>query len=105
MDMRGEQNIFAPFFGVQTATMTAPIRLLKAGKAVMIPMLPVREPGNRYRLEIFPPLPELSGDDVTDLSRMNAAIEMMVRKVPEQYWWIHRRFKTRPPGEPPFYSD
>ncbi len=104
MDMRGEQSLFVPFFGIQTATMTAPLRLAKAGKAVVIPMMPIRLPGNRFRLEILPPLDDFSGDDEKDLQQVNAVLEQMIRMAPEQYWWIHRRFKTRPPGEPPFYS-
>ncbi len=105
MDVRGEQSLFAPFFGIQTATMTAPLRLAKAGKAVVIPMVPIRLPGNRFRLDILPALNAFSGDDQQDLEYMNAVLEKMVRMAPEQYWWIHRRFKTRPPGEAPFYSD
>jgi KDO2-lipid IV(A) lauroyltransferase len=45
-----------------------------------------------------------TGDSLADLSRLNAMLEEQVREAPEQYWWIHRRFKTRPDGEPPFYD-
>jgi KDO2-lipid IV(A) lauroyltransferase len=58
-----------------------------------------------YVMTVFPALENFPTDDVlADLTRVNAIMEEQARKVPEQYWWIHRRFKTRPPGEPPFYD-
>jgi KDO2-lipid IV(A) lauroyltransferase len=56
-------------------------------------------------LTLSPALEHFPGDDaVTDLARVNAVLESQVRQVPEQYWWMHRRFKTRPAGEEPFYD-
>ena len=69
-------------------------------------MFPVFDEKTRtYAMHILPALDDLpSGDMVRDLSRINAMMEDQVRRAPEQYWWIHRRFKTRPEGEPPFYD-
>ena len=59
----------------------------------------------RYTVEVSPPLDNFPSDDaVADLTRVNALLEAQVRKAPEQYWWVHRRFKTRPEGAPEFYG-
>lgn len=106
LDVKNQQSVFVPFFGVMASTVDAPVRLAKATGAAVIPMVPVRLPGNRYRVEILPPLENFpSGDMQADLLKINAANEAMVMLAPDQYWWIHRRFKSRPEGEPPFYSD
>jgi KDO2-lipid IV(A) lauroyltransferase len=56
-------------------------------------------------IKIYPALENFPTDDVmADLTRINALMETHVRQAPDQYWWIHRRFKTRPEGEPPFYD-
>lgn len=100
------QSIFVPFFGIQTATLEATHKLVAlTGCAVvlMFPRYDARERG--YVLEIQPPLRDFpSGEIHADLSRLNAEMEAHVRRAPEQYWWIHRRFKTRPEGEAPFYD-
>ena len=72
----------------------------------VLTMMPRYVPESRsYEVEISPPLEDFPGDDpVEDLARVNALLEQQVRKAPGQYWWIHRRFKTRPPGEPDFYG-
>jgi KDO2-lipid IV(A) lauroyltransferase len=65
----------------------------------------MRPGGEGYVLEIGPPWENFPTDDlVADTRRMNAWIEQAVRRAPEQYLWSHRRFKTRPPGEAPFYG-
>jgi KDO2-lipid IV(A) lauroyltransferase len=60
--------------------------------------------GRGYEIEFRPPLKDFpSGDAVADTTRMNREIEAAVREMPEQYFWLHKRFKTRPPGEPKLY--
>ncbi len=104
-DFRRERNVFAPFFGVPTATITASSRLAKSAKAAMLPYFPERkDDGSGYILHILPPLENFpSGDDLADATAINASIEQFVRQHPEQYMWVHQRFKTRPPGEDKIY--
>ena len=100
-----ERNVFAPFFGVPTATITASSRLAESGKAAMLPYYPERKSdGSGYILWIKPPLENFpSGDDLTDATAINASIEKFVLQNPDQYMWVHQRFKTRPEGEPSIY--
>ena len=100
-----ERNVFAPFFGIPTATITASTRLAASGKAAMLPFYPERKAdGSGYILWIKPPLDNFpSGDEVVDATAINAAIELFVIQNPDQYMWMHPRFKTRPAGEPEIY--
>ncbi len=104
-DFSRERNVFAPFFNVQTATITASSRLAEAGKAVMLPYYPERKAdGSGYILWIKPPLENFPcGDDLQDATAINASIEQFARKNPDQYMWVHQRFKTRPTGEADIY--
>jgi KDO2-lipid IV(A) lauroyltransferase len=105
-DFRRERNVFAPFLGVPAATITAGSRLAQTTGAAMLPYYPERKlDGSGYVLRIGPPLENFpSGDDVEDATAINRSIGDFVRLHPENYMWIHQRFKTRPPGEPPFYD-
>jgi len=100
-------RVFAPFFGIPAATNPATGRFAQMGRAVVIPYFARRLPGALgYRLTLLPPLADFpGGDEVVDTARVNAIVEAGVRAVPEQYLWVHRRFKTRPPGEPRLYGD
>ena len=106
-DFGREQSVFAPFFGIQTATLSATRRLAQMTGCAVVPMFPVYDVATRlYTLRILPALESFPSDDpVVDLGRINRIMETHIRAAPEQYWWIHRRFKTRPEGEPPFYAD
>jgi KDO2-lipid IV(A) lauroyltransferase len=99
-------RVFAPFFGIPAATNPATGRFAQMGNAVVIPYFARRLPDGRgYHLTLSPPLAGFpSGDEVADTVRINAAVEAEVRQMPEQYLWVHRRFKTRPPGEPGYYD-
>ncbi len=105
-DFGREQSVFAPFFGIQAATLLATQRLPKMSGCAVVMMFPWYDArARRYRVEFLPALQDYPSDDpVADLTRINSLIEERVRLHPEQYWWIHRRFKTRPEGEPPFYD-
>ena len=101
LNFRRRDSIFVPFFGVQTATITGLSRLSRAAGAAVVPCIARMLPGGEgYRVEIgdawtdFP-----TADVVADTAYMNAWIEAAVRTMPEQYYWVHRRFKTRPRGE------
>ncbi len=92
--------VFVPFFGIPAATITATSRIARMGKARVIPTAHYRLPGGRYQIEFGPPLENFpSGDDEADTARINQTIEHYVRKHPEQYLWVHKRFKHQPDGK------
>lgn len=100
------QNIvFAPFLGGVAGTLTSTAKMAQIAKASVVPFYPQRlANGQGYKLVILPALENFpSGDQVKDATRVNQAIEEMVRKNPEQYAWIHKRFKTQPDGKPSIY--
>ncbi|WP_435103418.1 LpxL/LpxP family Kdo(2)-lipid IV(A) lauroyl/palmitoleoyl acyltransferase [Arhodomonas sp. AD133] len=93
--------VFAPFFGVPAATITMTSRLARLSGAAVIPCYGLaREDGAGYVVKLGAPLEGFpSGDDLADATRLNASLEAEVRRYPDQYYWVHRRFKTRPEGE------
>jgi Kdo2-lipid IVA lauroyltransferase/acyltransferase len=105
MDYGPRETIFVPFFGVQTATITAVSRLARVARARVLPCITRMLPGGEgYVVRIFPAWEDYPGTSVeADTRRMNAFIEAQVRQMPEQYLWVHKRFKTRPPGEASWY--
>ena len=105
MDYGMRNSAFVPFFGVPTCTLTAVGRLAKVGHAQVVPFIGEVLPHYKgYRLKVFKPWENYpTGDDEADARRMNAFLEEQIPKVPEQYYWVHKRFKTRPPGEPNVY--
>lgn len=105
-DFGPDQSEFVPFFGIQTATLTASHRMPKMSACPVVPMFPLYDvETRRYTVKILPALTDYpSTDPVRDLARVNAVMERHVREAPGQYWWIHRRFKSRPEGEAPFYD-
>jgi KDO2-lipid IV(A) lauroyltransferase len=99
-DMRGKDAVFAPFFGIPASTITATHHLARLSGAAVIPFFHRREANGGYTIRLEAPLPDFpSTDIVADTTRVNACIERMVRAAPEQYLWVHKRFKTRPQGE------
>ncbi|HEY7883468.1 MAG TPA: LpxL/LpxP family Kdo(2)-lipid IV(A) lauroyl/palmitoleoyl acyltransferase [Cellvibrionaceae bacterium] len=97
-------TVFAPFFGVPAATVTATAKLAAMGRARVVPFEHYRDADGIYHVEIKEPLENYpSGDDLTDATCTNAVVESVVQRYPEQYLWVHRRFKTRPEGEPSPY--
>ena len=98
-DMRGKDTVFAPFFGVPAATITATHQFARLTGCAVVPFFHRRE-GADYVLRLGAPLEDFPSDDArADSARVNAAIEAMVLEAPSQYLWIHRRFKRRPEGE------
>ena len=97
-DMRGKDTVFAPFFGVPAATITATHQFARLSGCAVIPFFHRRE-GADYVLRVGAPLADFPSADATaDSARVNASIEAMVREAPSQYLWLHRRFKRRPSG-------
>lgn len=106
MDYGERDTIFVPFFGVPAATITGLARLARLGNAVVIPVITRMESGSQgYVVEIGQVWSDFPGKNIEDdTRRMNAYIEQEVLKQPEQYFWLHKRYKTRPPGEPSPYE-
>ncbi len=103
----GRHNaVFVPFFGVTAATVSALPRLAKLTDAQIVPVITRQLPGGQgYRVHFYPPWDNYpSGNLEADVTRMNAFIEERIREMPEQYLWLHRRFKTRPAGEVSLYE-
>ena len=95
-----EQGVFAPFFGIPTATLTLASKILQRTGAKVFFSYPERLPkASGYVLHIVPVENFPSGDVLQDATAYNRMIEAVVRMSPENYFWLHRRFKTRPPGE------
>ena len=105
-DFGNRQSVFAPFMGIQTITLKTTARLAKSTGALVMYINIQRLPGAAgYRIKINPPMQDFpSDDDIKDARRVNELIENHVHEIPEQYLWIHRRFKTRLPGELGFYG-
>ncbi len=100
------QGVFAPFFGIQTATFSMLGKFAKLGNAKVIPFVSLQLPNGRgYEVILKPPFENFpTGDEVKDAATMNEKIAEIVREYPEQYFWVHKRFKTQPEGEPDFYQ-
>ena len=103
LDFGPRDSVFAPFFGVAAATITAVSRMARISGAKVLPVV-TRMTQEGYEVTIHPPWEHFPGaSDEDDAKRMNAFIETEVRANPEQYHWLHKRFKTRPPGEARLY--
>ncbi|MFS1523118.1 LpxL/LpxP family Kdo(2)-lipid IV(A) lauroyl/palmitoleoyl acyltransferase [Microbulbifer sp. 2304DJ12-6] len=101
-----KQGVFAPFFGVPAATVTGTSRFARVGRAEVVPYMVTRlDDGFGYRLKVYPPLEQIpSGDEQQDAVLVNQFIEARILEAPEQYMWVHRRFKTRPQGAANIYE-
>ncbi len=103
MDFNRTESIFVPFMGVQAATVPSLSRLARVAGARVVPVVTRMTPAG-YTIEAHAPWPDFPGHDLeADTARMNQALEAYIRTMPEQYHWVHRRFKTRPEGEPWVY--
>ena len=104
LDFGRKEAVFVPFFHTPAATLAALPRLAKVAGARVIPAV-ARQDGAGYVLRFYPAWQDYpSGDLEADVRRMNAFIEERIREMPEQYFWVHKRFKTRPKGEPSVYA-
>ena len=104
-DFGAKDSIFADFMGVPAATITGLSRIAKMTGAKVIPAIPTRQKDGSVVLRFYPEWQHFPSDDaVADTQRMNDVIAERVREQPAQYYWLHRRFKTRPEGEPPVYG-
>lgn len=104
-DLGEKLSVFVPFFGVQTATVTATSQFARMGRAMVIPFSQYRLSGGRgYQVVVHPPFENFPTDDeVADTRRVNEFMESEILKCPEQYFWAQPRFRTRPEGEAKVY--
>lgn len=102
---RGAHSALVPFFGEPAMTSIGLSEIARLGNAAVVPLLPTRLQGGRgYRLDILPALENFPGaSPEEDACRVNGILEAHIRAVPEQYYWLHRRFKGRPAGYPDPY--
>jgi KDO2-lipid IV(A) lauroyltransferase len=105
MDLGAKDSVFVPFFRMPAATVPVLSRISKLTGARIIPLVIRQLPAGRgYVARFYPAWDNFPTDDlIADTRRMNAFIEERILEMPEQYLWTHRRFKTRPPGEPSVY--
>ncbi|MDP1684434.1 lysophospholipid acyltransferase family protein [Hydrogenophaga sp.] len=104
MDYGTRDSVFVPFFGVQTATITSLSRFARMARARVVPVVS-RLTKEGYEVTVHSPWPNYpTGDVEADTATMNTYLEGFIRDTPEQYYWVHKRFKTRPEGEASFYA-
>lgn len=102
-DFGGKTELFVPFFGVDTGCISTPTYIARESGAAVICVSHLRTPGGHYRVE-FSAIQEAFGEDPEQDARIwNGFIEAAIRRYPDQYLWLHKRFKTRPPGAAPIY--
>ena len=103
MDFGLKDSVFVPFYGMATATVPSLSRFARLGRARVVPLLP-RLTATGYEVQVLPAWDDFPGGDlVADTTLMNARLQDYIATMPAQYYWVHKRFKTRPEGEPALY--
>lgn len=103
MDFGPDESVFVPFYGVSTATVPSLSRFARLGRAKVVPLLPRLTPTG-YEVQVLPAWEDFpSADPVADTALMNARLQDYIATMPAQYYWVHKRFKTRPEGEASLY--
>ncbi len=103
MDFGPDESVFVPFYGVQTATVPSLARFARLGRAKVVPLLP-RLTAAGYEVQVLPAWQDFPSDDaLADTALMNARLQDYINTMPAQYFWVHKRFKTRPEGEASLY--
>ena len=103
MDFGPDESVFVPFYGVPTATVPSLSRFARLGRAKVVPLL-ARITATGYEVEVLPAWTDFpSADPVADTALMNARLQGYIASMPAQYYWVHKRFKTRPPGAASLY--
>lgn len=103
MDLGPQDSLFVPFFGVPAATAPALPRLARLGRARVLSTITRMTPQG-YEVQVSAPWPDYPSDDVqADTALMNLRLQQAIETMPEQYYWVHKRFKTRPPGQAGVY--
>jgi len=103
MNFGPQESIFVPFYGVPAATVPSLSRLARLGRAKVVPVT-TRMTTTGYEVLVHPAWSNFPTDDLeADTARMNRTLQDYIDTMPAQYYWVHKRFKTRPPGEPAVY--
>jgi len=103
MNFGPQESIFVPFYGVQSATVPSLSRFARLGRAKVVPIV-TRLTREGYEVRVLPAWAAFPSEDVTaDTALMNQRLQGYIDTMPEQYYWVHKRFKTRPDGQPPVY--
>jgi Kdo2-lipid IVA lauroyltransferase/acyltransferase len=103
MNFGPEDSIFVPFYGVAAATVPSLSRFARLGRAKVVPVV-TRMTRDGYEVQVLPAWDDFPSDDVqADTALMNVRLQKYIDDMPGQYYWVHKRFKTRPPGAPPVY--
>ncbi|MGZ5271380.1 MAG: LpxL/LpxP family acyltransferase, partial [Ramlibacter sp.] len=98
-----EESIFVPFYGVPAATVPSLSRFARLGRAKVVPLL-TRITPEGYDVQVLPAWRDFPTDDLqADTALMNERLQDYIDGMPEQYYWVHKRFKSRPPGAKPVY--
>jgi len=93
-----EDSVFVPFYGVSAATVPSLSRFAKLGRAKVVPIISRMTPAG-YEVQVMPSWPGFPSDDpVADTALMNQYLQSFIDTMPDQYFWVHKRFKDRPPG-------
>lgn len=104
MDYGAADSVFVPFYDVPAATITSLSRFARLARAQVVPVIS-RLTAQGYDITVLPVWEGYPTDDpLADTARMNALLQDMIATMPEQYFWVHKRFKTRPPGDTPLYG-
>jgi Kdo2-lipid IVA lauroyltransferase/acyltransferase len=103
MNFGPEESIFVPFYGVPAATVPSLSRFARLGRAKVVPLITRLTPAG-YEVRVDPAWQDFPSKDIeADTALMNRRLEQYVNEMPSQYYWVHKRFKTRPPGAGPVY--
>jgi len=104
MNFGPHESIFVPFYGVPAATVPSLSRFARLGRAKVVPVI-TRMTEAGYDIEVLPAWSDYPGEDLAaDTVRMNQVLEQFIGTMPDQYYWVHKRFKDQPPGWPDVYK-
>jgi KDO2-lipid IV(A) lauroyltransferase len=104
MNFGPKESVFVPFYGVSAATVPSLSRFARLGQAKVVPVVTQLTPSG-YQVRVMPHWEDYPGNDMlADTSLMNARLQTLIDTMPDQYYWVHKRFKDRPPGETPVYQ-
>jgi len=103
MNITRQESVFVPFYGVSTATLTSLSRFARLGRARVVPVVTVLT-DTGYDVRVMPAWVDFPTDDLqADAATMNRRLQSYIDEMPDQYYWVHKRFKVRPPGEESVY--
>ncbi len=103
MNFGPQESVFVPFYGVAAATVPSLSRFAKLGRAKVVPVV-TRMTRHGYEVQVMASWPDFASDDLqADTALMNQRLQAFIDTMPEQYFWVHKRFKDRPPGAPAVY--